>query len=144
MELKATRLTRNTQWVYQSLGGGIARASKVGENVWYICREAAAAAGRRNPQHRRLPACLPAQHHGITPPRPIQCFQCLATVSKTSKYVGKVLRVQPGSRMVTGTPQAATRENAIAMRWSSYVSIDTLGLICRKRENEQGWGWWEG
>jgi hypothetical protein len=38
--------------------------------------------------------------------------------------------------MVTGTPQADTREKAMAIRWSSYVSIATFGLICWQEAGE--------
>lgn len=58
--------------------------------------------------------------------------QCLATFSNSLKNVGKVLRVHPGSRMVTGTPHADTRLKAMAMRWSSYVSMDTPALTCEQ------------
>jgi hypothetical protein len=51
--------------------------------------------------------------------------QRLMTLLYTSKYVGKVLRVQPGSLMVTAVSPQAARLNAIAMRWSSYVSMAT-------------------
>jgi hypothetical protein len=58
----------------------------------------------------------------------IRAAQCFATDSSTVKYVGNVLRVQPGSLMMTGTPPHAMSENVIAMRWSSYVSMATSGL----------------
>lgn len=69
----------------------------------------------------------------LQPPLPLQMI--LLTPSKpqklTEKKEGNVLRVHPGSRMTTGTPQHATSAKAMAMRWSSYVSISTLGLTYR-------------
>lgn len=52
----------------------------------------------------------------------------LTSVDSTSKYVGKVLRVHPGSLMTTEVLPHAASENAMAMRWSSYVSMATPGF----------------
>mmetsp|Transcript_24785 Transcript_24785/g.83310 ORF Transcript_24785/g.83310 Transcript_24785/m.83310 type:complete len:214 (+) Transcript_24785:135-776(+) len=63
---------------------------------------------------------------GPPPPvAPLYRSHRFATRSSSSKYVGNVLAVHPGSRMLTATPAQAASANVMAMRWSSYVSMST-------------------
>lgn len=73
----------------------------------------------------------------ISAQQPTFATQRFVSPSRTSKYSGKDLRVHPGLLMVTGTSPHAARENAIAILWSSNVSISVTfnfsgGLIMQK------------